>query len=94
MLVNHPALIGRLVAVDIVIPMDSGHRFIHHIIAVYAPWDVDDTTETASFWTEASKFCAGTPNSWMLLGDLNATVTQAEQKSGGTDACIHFNNFL
>jgi hypothetical protein len=93
-LVNHPALIGRLVTVDIMILTDAGHRFIHCIIAVYAPWDVDDTIETAAFWTEASKLCAGTPNSWTLLSDLNAMVTQAEQKSGSTDAHIHFNNFL
>jgi hypothetical protein len=44
-LVNHPALIGRLVMVDIVIPIDLGHGFIHHIVAVYTPWDVDDTIE-------------------------------------------------
>jgi hypothetical protein len=92
--VNHPALIGRLIAVDIVIPLDSGHGFIYRIIAVYAPWDVDDTIETAAFWIKATKLCMSTPNSWMLLGDLNATVTQAEWKSGGTDARTHFNNFL
>lgn len=92
--INHPALIGRLIAVDIVIPLDTGQGFTHCIFAVYAPWDVDDTTETAAFWAEATKLCLNTPNPWMLLGDLNATVTQAERKSGGTDAHTHFNNFL
>ena len=84
--VSHPALVGRLIAVDIVIPMDTGTGFLHRIIAAYAPWDVADTSETAAFWTETAKLCAGLPNSWTLLGDLNATVTQAEQKSGGSDA--------
>ena len=76
--INHPALTSRMVAVDIVIPLDSGHSFTLHIFAIYAPWDVDDTTETAAFWMEASKLCVSTPNSWTLLSDLNTTVTQAE----------------
>jgi len=88
--INHPALIRRLVVVDITTLLDSGHGFIHHIIAIYTPWDVDDTTEIAA----SSKLCTSTPNSWTLLGDLNATVTQAECKYGGTDAHNHFNNFL
>ena len=76
------------------IPLDTGQGFTHRVIAVYAPWDVDDTSDTAAFWTEAAKFCLNATNSWTLLGDLNATVTQAERKSGGTDAHNHFNNFL
>jgi hypothetical protein len=32
--INHPALIGRLIAVDIVIPLDTGHRLIHHIFII------------------------------------------------------------
>jgi hypothetical protein len=92
--INHPALIGRLIVVDIVIPLDTGQGFTHRILAVYAPWDVHDTTETAAFWSEVTKLCLNTPSSWTLLGDLNATVTQAERKTGGTDARIHFNNFL
>jgi hypothetical protein len=92
--INHPALIGRLITVDIVIPLDTGQGFTHRILAVYAPLDVHDTTETAVFWSEVTKLCLNTPSLWMLLGDLNATVTQAEWKTGGTDAHIHFNNFL
>jgi Reverse transcriptase (RNA-dependent DNA polymerase) len=92
--INHPALIGRLIAVDIVIPLDSGHGFTHRIFAVYAPWDVHDTAQTTTFWSEVTKLCLNTPSSWTLLGDLNATVTQAERKSGGTDARTHFTNFL
>ena len=92
--VSHPALNGRVVAVDVVIPLDSGSGFIHRIIAAYAPWDVTDTSETAAFWSEAAKLCISSPNSWTLLGDLNATVSQAERNSGGSDARSHFNNFL
>ena len=92
--VTHPALVGRLIAVDIVIPVDTGQGFTHRVIAAYAPWDVDDNTDTAAFWTETTKLCANATNSWTLLGDLNTTITQAEQKSGGTDAHTHFNNFL
>jgi hypothetical protein len=92
--VSHPALIGRLIAVDIVIALDSGSGFVHRIIAAYAPWDVADTDNTSSYWTEATKICLTAPNSWTLLGDLNATVTQAERKTGGNDARSHYNNFL
>jgi hypothetical protein len=84
--VTHPALSGRLVAVDIVIPLDTGDGFVHRVIAAYAPWDVSDNADTAAFWAEASKLCNASPNTWTLLGDLNATVTQAEHRSGGTDA--------
>jgi hypothetical protein len=92
--ITHPALIGRLVAVDIVIPLDTGDGFVHHVIAAYAPWDVTDTAETAVYWTEATKLCLASPNSWTLLGDLNATVFQNERKTGGSDARKHFTNFL
>ena len=92
--VSHPALKGRLLAVDIVIPLSNGSGFTHRVIAVYAPWDVGDTCETAAFWTEASRLCLAASNSWTLLGDLNATVTQAERKSGGNDARSHYLNFL
>ena len=79
--------------VDIVIPLDTGQGFTHRILGVYAPWDVHDTTETTTFWSKVTKLCLNTPSSWTLLGDLNATVIQAERKTGGTDARIHFNNF-
>ena len=92
--VTHPALVGRLVAVDIVIPLDNGLGFTHRVIAAYAPWNIADNSETAAFWTEAAKICLNSTNSWTLLGDLNATITQNERKSGGSDARIHFNNFL
>ena len=92
--VTHPALIGRLIAVDIVIPLDSRLGLTHRVIAAYAPWDIHDNSDTAVFWSEAAKLCLNNPNSWTLLGDLNATVIQAERKSGGTDARAHFTNFL
>jgi hypothetical protein len=92
--ITHPALSGRLIAVDVVIPLDSGLGFTHRIIAAYAPWNVTDTSETAAFWSEAAKLCNSTPHSWTLLGDLNATVAQAERKSGGSDARTHYLEFL
>ena len=90
----HLALLGRLIVIDIIIPLDSGLGFTHHIFAAYAPWNVTDNSETAAFWTEAAKMCLNTPNSWTLVGDLNAMVTHAKHKNGGTDAHIHFNTFL
>ncbi|KAK7015232.1 hypothetical protein R3P38DRAFT_2543732, partial [Favolaschia claudopus] len=30
---------GRLLAVDVILPTDSGAGFIHRVIGVYAPWD-------------------------------------------------------
>ena len=92
--ISHPALIGRLIALDIVIPLDSGSGFVHRIVTAYAPWDVLNLSDTAAFWTEATKICTSAINSWTLLGDLNATVTQAERKSGGSDARLHYNSFL
>ena len=91
---SHSSLTGRLVAVDIVIRLNNGSGFTHRVIAAYAPWDVTDSSDTASFWSEAAKLCLASTHSWTLLGDLNATVTQAERKAGGTDARCHFNNFL
>jgi hypothetical protein len=92
--IDNPTLAGRLIAVDIVIPLDTGQGFIHRIFAVYAPWDVGDNADTVGFWHEVSKLCLSTPNSWTLLGDLNATVNRAERNTGGSDARAHFNNFL
>ena len=90
----HPALCGRMIAIDIVIPLDSGLGFTHRVFATYAPWNVTDNSETAAFWIEAAKMCLNTSNSWTLLGDLNATVTHAECKNGGIDARLHFKTFL
>ena len=92
--ITHASLIGRMIAVDIVIPLDTGQGFTHRVIAAYAPWNVDDTSQTSSFWTEATNFCNNTPHSWTMLGDLNATVTLAERKSGGTDARAQYLSFL
>jgi Reverse transcriptase (RNA-dependent DNA polymerase) len=92
--ISHPALKGRMIAADIIIPLESGIGFTHRIIAAYAPWNVSDSSDTAAFWSEAAKFCNNTPHHWTLLGDLNATVTQAERRSGGSDARAHYLNFL
>ena len=92
--ISHPALAGRIIALDIVIALDSGNGFSHRVFAVYAPWDVHDNSDTTNFWSEVTKLCQQTPHSWTLLGDLNATVTQTERKAGGSDARTHFNNFL
>ena len=92
--VSHPALVGRLIAVDIVIPLDTGDGFVHRVIAAYAPWDLTDTADTAAYWAEVTKVCATSPHSWTLLGDLNATVSPNERKSGGSESRRHFNNFL
>jgi Reverse transcriptase (RNA-dependent DNA polymerase) len=92
--ISHPALKGRLIAADIVIPLESGMGFTHRIIAAYAPWNVSDSSDTAAFWSETAKFCNSTHHHWTLLGDLNATVTQAERRSGGSDARTHYLNFL
>ena len=85
---------GRLIAVDIVIPLNNGQGFLHRILAIYAPWDIDDTNETTSFWNKVTKLCQSTPHSWTLLGNLNATVSSSERKSRGSVARTHFNKFL
>ena len=92
--ISHPSLKGRIIAVDVVIPLESGIGFTHRIIAAYAPWNVSDSSDTTTFWSELAKLCNNTPHHWTLLGDLNATITQAERRSGGSDARAHYLGFL
>ena len=40
--ISHPSLKGRIIAVDVIIPLESGIGFTHRIIAAYAPWNVSD----------------------------------------------------
>ena len=93
-MITQPALKGRLIAVDLVIPLESGSGFSHRVIAAYAPWNVTDSSDTAAFWAEVTKLCNSTPHPWTLLGDLNATITQAERRTGGSDARAHYLNFI
>ena len=93
-MITQSALKGRLIAVDLVIPLESGSGFSHRVIAAYAPWNVTDTSDTAAFWVEVTKLCNSTPHPWTLLGDLNATITQAERRTGGSDARAHYLNFI
>ena len=93
-MITQPALKGRLIVVDLVIPLESGSGFSHRVIAAYAPWNVTDSSDTATFWAEVTKLCNNTPHPWTLLGDLNATITQAERRIGGSDAHAHYLNFI
>ena len=93
-MITQPALKGRLIVVDLVIPLESGSGFSHRVIAAYAPWNVTDSSDTAAFWAEVTKLCNNTPHLWTLLGDLNATITQAERRIGGSDARAHYLNFI
>jgi hypothetical protein len=82
--ISHSALNGRAIAIDVVI--DTSHRqgFIHCIIRTYAPWNPDGAD--SDFWTQITSICQQSPYSWILAGDVNATVSALERPSGGQDA--------
>ncbi|KAG1728955.1 uncharacterized protein EDB91DRAFT_1253212 [Suillus paluster] len=61
------SLTGRVVAVDLVIPMTNG-GFPHHLIGVYAPWDPGtavgpDPQSSSAFWPLITKLCQQSPYS-------------------------------
>lgn len=81
---SHPALTGRVVAIDIVLGTSNGRGFIHHFIETYAPWNSGGTD--SDFWTQITHICRQSSHSWTLAGDVNTMVSTFECPSGGQDA--------
>ncbi|KAJ7168161.1 hypothetical protein C8R43DRAFT_877023, partial [Mycena crocata] len=96
-IVSQASLRGRLIAIDVILPTDSGRGFVHRIIGLYAPWDpgINNVDPNArEFWADVTVFCRNTPTSWSLGGDCNATVSASERAADKTDARAQFNKFL
>ncbi|KAJ7214404.1 hypothetical protein GGX14DRAFT_392434 [Mycena pura] len=91
------SLKGRVLAVDVILPTDTGRGFVHRLIGVYAPWDpgINNADPNArEFWGHLTAFCNGTLKSWSVSGDLNATVVSSEQAADKSDARVQFRRFL
>ncbi|KAJ7808016.1 hypothetical protein B0H14DRAFT_2380929, partial [Mycena olivaceomarginata] len=88
-LITKASLKGRLLAIDVVLPTNSGHGFVHRIMGVYTPWDpgINNVDPDArEFWTDVTTFCNETLTSWSMAGDCNATVTSSERATDNGDA--------
>lgn len=81
-----------MIALDLLLPSSDGGGFIHRIFGVYAPWNPGGDGLTAQFWPKLSQLCNTTPHSWTLIGDLNTTVSPAEQS--GSENRTPYTNFL
>ena len=89
---SHSALIGRAIAIDIILGTSNGRGFIHRFISTYAPWNPGGTDN--EFWSEITSICRQSTYLWTLAGDVNATVSAFERHSGGRDARRHYLRFL
>ena len=89
---SHPALNGRVIAIDVVLGTSNGQGFIHRFIGTYAPWNPGGTD--SDFWTQVTCACRQSPHSWTLAGDVNATISTLERPSGGQDARRQYLQFL
>jgi hypothetical protein len=88
------ALKGRVVVLDLVFGTNKGKGFLHRFIGTYAPWNPGTDVNETGFWGELAKISNAAAFSWSVAGDLNASVSNTERASGGTDARRHFLRFL
>jgi hypothetical protein len=94
--VTNPSLRGRLLAIDIILPTDSGLGFVHRIMGIYAPWEpgINNIDPFArEFWADVTAFCQNTTTSWTMAGDVNATVVAIERAADKSDARAQFIKF-
>jgi hypothetical protein len=92
------SLAGRVVALDVTIPLTSGKGFTHRFMGIYAPWD-PGTTDSGNnhFWPVLTELCLSTRTSWSLAGDCNATLFSTESTATPyriTPAQQAYSNFL
>ncbi|KAJ7758441.1 hypothetical protein B0H14DRAFT_2634738 [Mycena olivaceomarginata] len=88
---------ASLKGIDVVLPTNLGHGFMHHIMGVYAPWDpgINNVDPDArEFWSDVTTFCNETRTSWLMAGDCNATVAALERAADNGDVHVQFNHFL
>jgi len=88
------SLKGRVIAVDVILPMLDGGCAGHRIIGAYAPWNPGSAGDVRHFWNDIAQLCLSSSTSWMMAGDFNATVSSCERVSGGADAREQYRWFL
>ncbi|KAJ7817913.1 hypothetical protein B0H14DRAFT_2601637 [Mycena olivaceomarginata] len=95
--ITKASLKGRLLAMDVILPTNTGHGFVYRIMRVYMPWDpgISNVDPDASeLWSDVTTFCNDTRTSWSMAGDCNATVASSERAADNGDTCMQFNCFL
>jgi hypothetical protein len=92
--IKQKSLKGRVIALDIILPMADGRCLPHRIFGAYAPWNPGDEGDSKSFWNDMTQLCRSTTTPWSIAGDLNATVASFERHSGGTEARRQYLQFL
>ena len=50
--IKQKSLKGRVIALDIILPMADGRCLPHHIFGAYAPWNPGDEGDSKSFWND------------------------------------------
>jgi len=93
-LVDIPHILnGRVVAVDVILPITSGGGVSHRFIGLYAPWDpgIDDFL-LSDFW-ENIRDLTRQIGSWTIVGDFNATVSAAESSNPTAHTSINSQAF-
>ena len=70
--VSDQALQGRILVIDILLPLSDGQAFPHRIYGVYAPWDSGSKT---TLWLKMIEICRNCLHSWSMIGDLNVTTS-------------------
>ena len=88
------SLKGRVIAMDIVVLTSDRRCYSHRFIGTYAPWKPGDDGPSRSYWKDMAHLCNTTSTTWTVAGDLNATVAEFEQRSGGNDARLQYLCFL
>jgi hypothetical protein len=73
------SLDGRVVALDLTIPLTTGRGFLHRFMGIYAPWNPGTSEdENNQFWPTLTDLCLASNGSWSLAGDCNATLLYTE----------------
>ncbi|KAF8332739.1 uncharacterized protein EI90DRAFT_3122473 [Cantharellus anzutake] len=86
---------GRLVAIDIVVPLGNSRPFCLWLIGLYAPWD-SGGLQAAGFWASVAEVASAqpSPNGSILVGDCNVTLRPCEHSTHVTPDATHYRNFL
>ncbi|TEB19873.1 hypothetical protein FA13DRAFT_1718365 [Coprinellus micaceus] len=79
-----PCICGLGNKIPIKAEWSYGFRLL--IIAVYAPWNPGGSTLESDSWPVLTETCCESEFPWTIIGNLNATVTQAECAAGGAEA--------
>jgi hypothetical protein len=76
------SLDGRVVALDLTIPLTTSCGFLHRFMGIYAPWNpgiLED--ENNQFWPTLTDLCLASNSSWSFAGDCNAALLSTDSLS-------------